>query len=293
MNSALYFTFPLSVIIIFSLAIGLGIFLTRKYNLGWRLYWIGAALFVVAQILHIPFNLILNRLFRDGILPLPPEQYQLIYSAVIAGLSAALFEEFIRYAGLRWWAKEARRWSQGLLFGSGWGGIEAMLIGVIILLNFLIFAALRTQDLSGLIPPEQLALIQEASTAYWSIPWYDSMLGALERVLVIPIQIALTNIVLQVFIRGQSRWLWLAIGWHWLLDLVAVYGVSTWGPYVVEGLIAVITLASLGIIYVLRQDEPLELSETEIPGNQSPPPPIELQLLEANSDNVEETRYTD
>ena len=76
MNSALYFTFPLSVIIIFGLAVGLGIFLTRKYNLRWRLYWIGAALFVVAQILHIPFNIILNQLFRNDVLPLPPEQYQ-------------------------------------------------------------------------------------------------------------------------------------------------------------------------------------------------------------------------
>lgn len=290
MNFALYFTFPLSVIIIFSLAIGLGVFLSRKYKLGWRLYFIGAALFVVAQILHIPFNLILNQLFRTGVLPLPPEQYQLLFSAVIAGLSAALFEEFIRYAGLRWWAKEARRWSQGLLFGSGWGGIEAMFVGIIILLNFLIFAALRTQDLTGLLPPEQLAPLQEASTAYWSISWYDSMLGALERVLVIPIQIALTIMVLQVFIRGQSRWLWLAIGWHWLLDLVAVYGVNTWGPYVVEALIALITIGSIGIVYALRQEEP---PESASPEELTDPPQVEQQPIEVTSDNIEKTRYTD
>jgi uncharacterized membrane protein YhfC len=290
MNSALYFTFPLSVIIIFGLAVGLGIFLTRKYNLRWRLYWIGAALFVVAQILHIPFNIILNQLFRNDVLLLPPEQYQLIFSAVIAGLSAALFEEIIRYAGLRWWAKDARRWSQGLLFGSGWGGIEAMLVGVIILLNFLIFAALRTQDLSGLIPPEQLSPIQEASTLYWSIPWYDSMLGALERILVIPIQIALTILVLQVFVRGQSRWLWFAVALHWLLDFVAVYAVNTWGPYVTEALVAIITVASIVIIYVLRQDEPPEPEKSE---SQSKLPQIELSPLEADSENVEKTRYTD
>lgn len=290
MNSALLVTFPLSVIIIFSLAVGLGIFLTRKYNLGWRLYWIAAALYVVAQIFHIPFNLILNQLFRSGVLPLPPEQYQLLFSAVIAGLSAALFEEIVRYAGLRWWAKDARRWSQGLLFGSGWGGIEAMFVGAIILLNFLIFAALRTQDLSGLIPPDQLAPIQAASTAYWSIPWYFSMLGALERALVIPIQIALTIIILQVFTRGQSRWLWFAIAWHWLLDLVAVYGVNTWGPYVVEALIGLMTLASIGIILALRQDEPEEPdSHKEL----SDPLQVELQPIEVTSEKIEQTRYTD
>jgi uncharacterized membrane protein YhfC len=290
MNNALNITFPLSAIIIFSVAIGLGIFLARKYKLGWRLYFIGAALFVISQILHIPFNLILNQLFRGGVLPLPPEQYQIVFSAVIAGLSAALFEEIIRYAGLRWWAKDARRWSQGLLFGSGWGGIEALFVGIIILLNFVIFAALRTQDLSALIPPEQLAPIQETSTLYWSIPWYDSMLGALERVLVLPIQIALTIIVLQVFVRGQSRWLWFAIVWHWLLDFIAVYGVNTWGAYVVEALIAMITLASLGIIYALRQEEP---HQPAISDDQSPMRQIEQQPIEITSDNVEDTRYTD
>ena len=290
MNSVLYFTFPLSVIIIFSLAIGLGIFLTRKYNLGWRLYWIGAVLFVVSQILHIPFNVLLTWLFRNGVLPAPPEQYQLIFNVVILGLTAALFEEFIRYAGLRWWAKDARRWSQGLLFGSGWGGIEAMFVGVIILLNFLIFVALRTQDLSSVIPPEQLAPIQEASRNYWSIPWYDSMIGALERVLSIPAQLALTILVLQVFTRRQSRWLWIAIGFHWLSNTIAVYTINIWGFYVAEAVIAVFTLASIGIIFALRQDEPDEPAPSE---ESTDPPQVELQPIEVTADNIEKTRYTD
>ncbi len=293
MNTALFFTFPLSVIIIFSLAIGLGFFLTRKYNLGWRLYWIGAALFVFAQILHIPFNFLLTWLFRVGVLPTPPEQYHLIFNVVILGLSAALFEEFIRYSGLRWWAKDARSWSKGLLFGSGWGGIEAIIVGVIILLNFLFFAALRTQELSGLIPAEQLPLIQDAAITYWSTPWYDSMLGALERVLSLPAQLALTILVLQVFTRRQSRWLWMAIAFHWLSNTVTVYIVSTWGFYFAEALIALFSLASIGIIFALRQEDPPEQSPSEESYEQSTPSHVELPPLEANSDNIEGTRYTD
>ena len=65
MNSILFFTYPFGILVVLLLVIGLGFYLTRKYNLGWRLYWIGAALFIVAQILHIPFNLLVDRLFKN------------------------------------------------------------------------------------------------------------------------------------------------------------------------------------------------------------------------------------
>ena len=125
MNSILFFTYPFGIFVVLVLVIGLGVYLTRKYNLGWRLFWIGAALFIIAQVLHIPFNLLIDRLFRNGVLPSVPEGYQVLFSAVFLGLSAAFFEELTRYAGLRWWAKEARSWAKGLLFGYGWGGMEA------------------------------------------------------------------------------------------------------------------------------------------------------------------------
>jgi len=111
MNSILIFTYPLGIVLVLALVIGLGIFLTRKYNLGWRLYWIGGALFIISQILHIPFNIFLQQLFVRGFLPLPPDEYQLLFSAILVGLSAGLFEEITRYVGLRWWAKDARAMS--------------------------------------------------------------------------------------------------------------------------------------------------------------------------------------
>ena len=40
----------------------------RKYDTGWRLFWIGAATFILSQIGHIPFNAGLTQLFKNGIL---------------------------------------------------------------------------------------------------------------------------------------------------------------------------------------------------------------------------------
>jgi uncharacterized membrane protein YhfC len=293
MNSVLYFTYPLSAILIFILAIGLGFFLTHKYKLGWRLYWIGAVLFIISQLFHIPFNILVSTLFRRGFLPTPPANYQLLFNAVFLGLSAGLFEELTRYAGLRWWAKDVRSWAKGLLFGSGWGGIEAILVGGLILLAYINFVSLRTQDLTTLVPPEQLAALQGQVNAYWSVAWYYSMLGAVERLLTIPFQIAMTILVLQVFVRGQSRWLWIAIGLHTLVDAVAVYSLPQWGAYVTEGIVAIFTLLSLGIIFTLRSEEP-ELPVEEITADG----PIdlgklELAPIEENLDNIEGTRYTD
>ncbi len=295
MNSILYITFSLSIVIIFSLAIGLGFFVTRKYKLGWRLYWIGVALFIISQVFHIPFNALVGLLFQNGVLPAPPESWQPIFNAVFLGLSAGIFEEVTRYAGLRWWAKDARSWAKGLLFGSGWGGIEASLVGAIILINFIYMIFLRTQDLSTIVPPEQLALLQEGVNAYWALAWYDSMLGALERILVLPIQISLTILVLQVFIRGQSRWLWIAIAWHTLLNAVAVISVRQWGAYATEGILAIFTLLSIGMIFALRGEDPeLEDENREIvPDDKHDIGQVELPPIEENSDNIDQTRFTD
>lgn len=294
MNSILIFTYPLGIILVLILVIGLGFFLTRKYNLGWRLYWIGAAIFVISQILHIPFNLLLDRLFNTGVLPTPPEEYQLIFSALLLGLSAGLFEELTRYAGLRWWAKDARSWSKGLLFGAGWGGMEAIIFFVVVMiLNYGIFMALRTVDLTSILPSEQLAPLQEGLNLFWGVSWYDSLLGALERILVLPVQIALTILVLQVFIRRQSRWLWIAIAWHTLLDAVAVITVRQWGAYATEGILAIFTLLSIGIIFALRSDDPAVESNESVTEGDGDHKQLNLPPIEENPDNIDQTRYTD
>jgi uncharacterized membrane protein YhfC len=294
MNSILLFTYPFGIIVVLFLVIGLGVFLTRKYHLGWRLYWIGAVLLIISQVLHIPFNILVDGLFRNGVLPSPAENFQIYFSAIFLGLSAGLFEELTRYAGLRWWAKDARSWSKGLLFGSGWGGMEAIIFFAIpLLLNYFIFMALRTEDLSGLLPPDQLDLLRNSLDLFWGVTWYDSLLGALERIFAIPIQIALTILVLQVFIRGQSRWLWFAIAWHALLDAVAVLSIRLWGAYATEGILVIFTLVSIGMIFTLRREEPPEEDAKNITEGQGDPGEVDITPIEENLQNIDQSRFTD
>ena len=65
---------------------------------------------------------------------------RIIY-AVFLGLSAGVFEETARYLTYRFWAKDARSWSRGLMLGAGHGGSEAILVGALAAVNFVALLA--------------------------------------------------------------------------------------------------------------------------------------------------------
>ncbi len=248
----LYFTYPLSATLIFIMAIGLGAYLTHKFKLSWLLYLIGAATFVFSQIGHIPFNnLVVPRL---GV-----SDWPLVFQVLFYGLSAGLWEEWFRYAAYRWVAKDARTWPKGLLMGAGHGGVEALIIGGIILITYLNMVILRsTPDLSTLVPADQLAAVQEGVEAYWSTPWYISMLGFVERAFSIPAHLTFSILVLQAFLRGQVRWVWFSVALHTLLNAVVLYVNATWGAVPAEIVLGLLTIFNLYIIFKLRSPEPEE-----------------------------------
>jgi uncharacterized membrane protein YhfC len=289
----LAFTYALNGLLMILMAIALGIFLTRRFKLGWRLWWMGAATFILSQVGHIPFNSLLTQLFERGLLPVPPESSKLIFNAVVLGLSAGLWEELARYATYRWWAKDARSWSTGLLLGAGHGGIEAILLGLLVLLGLVNMTILRTTpDIQSLVSPEQIPLVEQQLAAYWSAPWYVTLLGALERAFTLPFHLAASLLVLRTFIRGRVRWLWLAVSWHALLDAGAVYIVGTWGAYAAEVWIGMSAIINLGLIFALRQPEP-EPAPAAV-GEPVPPPATADEILpaiEENLENLENTRY--
>ena len=291
---ALYITYPLNGLLMIALGAGAGITITRKFRLGWRLFAIGALTFLVSQVGHIPFNYFLTVLFQRGILPSPPVTWHLPFNAIVLGLSAGLWEEVARYAMYRWWAREARTWSKALLLGAGHGGIEAIALGAYVLYIFFVMFALRGADPSVLAErgatPQQLALLQQQISAYWSSPWYLTLFGALERAFTIPVQISLSVIVLQTFARKQHRWLWLAIAWHTLIDAVSVYASGTWNVTITEALIAVSALLSIVLIFALRQPETEPIPAEPVPLT-DPVAKMHLPPVAETIENLEKTRY--
>jgi uncharacterized membrane protein YhfC len=288
----LYITHPVNGILMIAIAIGFGIFLTRRFHMGWRLWFIGGATFIISQVFHLPFNLLVLRpLMENDIIPNLPEELILPMTAILFGLSAGLFEETARYATYRWWAKDARTWRKGIIMGAGHGGIEAIILGLLVLYTFAQMVVLLDVDLTTVIPADQIELAQLQIEAYWSAPWYATLLGAVERAFTIPFHIAASVMVLQVFKRGQIRWLWFAIGWHTTLNAISLYAASTWGPYIAEVIIGLTALINIGIIFALRTPDEEESEDEHLPL----PGPIsidELPELETTPEKLDGTRFT-
>ena len=274
------------------LPIILGVYLTHKFQMGWKLWIIGATTFIFSQILHLPFNIY-------ALNPILGTIQQTIQGnlaiALLLGLSAGVFEECARYGMYRWWIKDARSWRTAILAGAGHGGIEAILLGGLVMLAFINLVAYRNYDLGNLnLTPDQLATAQQQIQMYWSLPWYDTLFGALERIFTIPFHIMASVLVVQVFTRHpghqQLGWLGLAILLHTLMGASAVFVAGQWGGYAAEAVLFGLAILDVIIIYILRKPEP----EVEMP--LSLPPVIESPVftptpVEETSENLEKTRY--
>ena len=125
-----YVLLTLNSLLMLILPVLLGIWLARRYKVGWKLFLLGAAGFVVSQIFHIPFNQFVLNPFTAGILEQGETIGRVLLVALLLALSAAVFEEVTRFVFYRF-MKNRRQWDEGLMFGAGWGGIESIILGLL------------------------------------------------------------------------------------------------------------------------------------------------------------------
>ncbi len=279
--------FVLNALWMIALPLIVATFIERRWRTDWGLFGVGAATFVLSQVLHIPFNVMLSRL---GILPSGATGgLALLWTAIVLGLSAGVFEEVGRYVAYRYWVKDARTWAKGMMLGAGHGGIEAMLLGFLALVNVLFLFAFQADRLLSVVPAEQMPLLQSQLDLIFSANWYDTILGAVERTFTMAIHLALSVLVLQLFLRGQRRWLFLAILYHALVDALAVYTLVRWNTYIAEGTVFVMALVGLGIIAYFYQPNPVVADA--LPVVESPPAAPVLRPIEPTKEKLDESRY--
>ncbi|MCP4425620.1 MAG: YhfC family intramembrane metalloprotease [Chloroflexi bacterium] len=276
-----YAFYAVNFMLMIALPLILARFIAQRRQIRWGLFGIGALTFVLSQVGHIPFNWLVLQRFEW----VPTDN--LILLAIFAGLSAGVFEEAARYLTYRFWAKDARTWGTGLMLGAGHGGIEAILLGLLSAWGIIQLAAFQSGNWLEFIPPDLMPTVEAAIVEAFSAPWYRILLGALERLLALCLHLGLSLLVMQGFVRGQRRWLWIAILWHGMIDATAVYAISTWGAYVTEAIVAGMALFSLGIIFWLKTPEPVELEPEPLP-EVGPAKPIAINLT---ADSLEKSRF--
>jgi len=251
----LFVAFIVEIVVMLALPVGLWIWVRRRWGIAWGLIGAGVLTFIGSQVVHLPLNAALGLLTGGRGVALWPAPWM----ALVSGLSAGVCEEGARYLVLRFWRREARSWEEGIAFGAGHGGVESVLTGLLVLTTFLQMLALRGADLGAMgLSGDLLEQAQAQVEAYWTISWYLPLLGALERVFALAIQIALTLLVLRSLTRRNPAWLAVAVLAHTLVDGVAVALARIgWPATAIEGVVLAFALGAAGVIVVMyRGDRP-------------------------------------
>ena len=198
-----------------------------KKNRYYLPFLLGAATFAVFQILtRIPLLGVLNN--QVWFINLTAF-YPIIHLAFLA-VTAALFEELGRFAVMKLFMRRNQRWLDGISFGLGHGGFEAiMLVGI---------NAVAVLIIGGVA----FGLVEGQGGMFW---------GGVERLLTIPVHVAWSVMVLQSVVQKRYRYLYIALFTHALTDfgIVMLASFTTLSVLAVEGVLAVFTLAA--IIYII------------------------------------------
>ena len=188
--------------------IAAGFWVEAHLDVPWRLFFYGAMVFAAAELaLRVPLlNLLGPRLSATAESGLPAV---LGWSAVVAG-SAALLETVGRYLGFRYLFRDQRRtWNSAVMYGLGHGGLESIfLVGMPTLVTFLNALTIPGMDPVALgLSAEQAERLRLAQVEIARLGPLIPLSAALERLLALALQVALSVLVVQVFLRASRRWL--------------------------------------------------------------------------------------
>jgi uncharacterized membrane protein YhfC len=239
-------TQPLVSLLQIAFPIVVAIWFIRRYRVSWWVVFAGAAAFLLSQVLHIPFNSAVQPLVASSV----PQSLRVISISIFLGLSAGLFEETARAVCYALLKNRARFWQGGVALGIGHGGAEsAIFVGLAGLITFINLLVIRGNP--QLVQGNAEAQIQV--NAFWATAGYLPFVGLAERLMTFVIQIGMSLLVLQAFLRHNAVWYVAAVVWHALIDASAAYiGQSGGSIFVIEGLVLVFALISAWFIWKLK-----------------------------------------
>lgn len=239
-------SFCINIIISIGIPIGALIYIIAKRRRYLKSYLIGALVFFISQIvLRLPIlNFLSVNSFEFGMLA---SFYPIVYS-IILGLSAGVFEEVGRFLGFKC-LKNNRSYGDGIAFGIGHGGIEALLItGMASVQNIIAIVTLKNGTFNSNIFGIS---VEQAIEAYSSVTMFEILLGGFERIFAMCIHIGLTMVVLYGINKIKKRYLLYAIILHGIVDsmlgVLPLFGVNVIGIEVWVALCAVVA-----VIYTIK-----------------------------------------
>ena len=205
----------ISILISVLFPIGLLIYFRKKYIISYKVVGVGVLTWIVfSQILEKIMHVIVLR--TTNIMAFP-----LIFT-IYGALAAGIFEEVGRYISYKIFLKGKTEWKDGIAFGIGHGGIEAIFIGLISTLQYIVFSVMINSGtfatLSSKIPASSLSQIKSSLLQGTLM---TASIGGIERVFAIILQIFFSLVVLYGVKHNKKVYLLIAILAHTFMDVFA------------------------------------------------------------------------
>lgn len=246
----------------FFLPLALVIYFKRKKKADLISAAIGAAVMVLfAFVLE---RAVLNLLAGSPLLALIGGNF--ISYSIYGGLMAALFEETGRYLAMRFLMKKQQaNPSNALMYGAGHGGIEAVVVLTVPMINNLIYSALinrgMIESMVSQLPEASRGQMQQVIEQLVLSPAQTFLLGGMERISAILLQICLSMLVWLAVIGKKSKYFGVALIMHFLVDTGLIFVVKLFGPIVAEAVlllaaIVAITLTAGFFAHIIEKGSP-------------------------------------
>jgi uncharacterized membrane protein YhfC len=207
---------------------------------------LGAAGWIITVGIKFLWGNLANSAIYQGLQGAFPERFANLVFYLYVGLLTGFFEVALIWMFIRYTKLGDVSWKQMLAFGIGFGGLEALLIGLSSLAN----------GITALTIPSALPTASLEQLALTSNPLFG-LAPIWERFFTILIHILSSLLIFYSVRRLQPRWFWTAFVYKTLLDAVAVFG-QFWGLndlgrlWAIEGFIFIWGLVGLLGIQVLR-----------------------------------------
>jgi uncharacterized membrane protein YhfC len=226
-------TYIMAIVIEILLPIILAIIIWKKFKVSWAIFFLGMVLFL-ASLIRSPLNNYLGGLLQAHF----QGEIFLILLGAISGLTAGLFEEGVRVLAIGVIIKP-RDYYKGIMYGIGHGGGgEAMVfVGFSTLANFIIY-----KFFPNILP---INIISDIKSTVWWLP----LVGAMERVLAIAIQIAFSVLIMYAFMSKKYYIIAVTIIFHAIIDFIAVYVNYKFGMWYSE--LSALIFAIIGVIIII------------------------------------------
>lgn len=202
------FLFPITVLLYFK----------KKEKISLKPVFIGMIVFFMfTQILEKLLHLFV---IGNNLIPNP------VLFSIYGALTAGIFEETGRFIAFKTILKNKHEWKDGLAYGLGHGGIEAILIGTIANIQYMVYSSLINNGsfdtvLSSKVPASQIGQLNQLKELLIHSSSSTIILGIVERVLALGIQVALTMVILYAVKYRKNIYLFIAILLHALMDIPA------------------------------------------------------------------------